>query len=130
MNIIQKIIKFYKVKKNHKSIFINKSLLERKRKNNYIRESQNRRSVYRGVSRNGKQWQTIISYKRIGKYVGLYKTQEIAARVYDIISIKNKGIKAQTNFKYNVNQIQKISEANIDFKSKNIEEIISNLIKY
>lgn len=120
----------YSIKKNNKMIFINKNLIKKKIKNNDFKEFKKRRSVYRGVSKNGKQWQTIITHKGIGKYVGLYRTQEIAARVYDIISIKNKGIKAQTNFKYNVIQIQKISEAIIDFKSKNIEEIISNLIKY
>ena len=104
-----------------------KNLLKKKKCKKF-KESKNRRGVYRGVSKNGKKWQTLISYKRNIKYVGLYSNQEIAARVYDIVSIKNKGIKAITNFKYSVNQIQKISEANIDYKSENIKEIISNLI--
>ena len=52
----------------------------------------------------------------------------MAARVYDIFSIKNRGIKAKTNFQYNLHQIQKISEVNIDYNSDNIEEIILNLI--
>lgn len=129
-NKITKITDLYKqikIKKNKKYIFMYENLLKKK-KYKEIKESKNRRGVYRGVSKNGKKWQTIISYKRNIKYVGLYSTQEIAARVYDIASIKNKGINANTNFKYNVNQIQKISEVNIDYKSENIKEIISNLI--
>ena len=120
----------YKIKKHNKIIFINKNIINRKKKYNNNKKNESRRSVYRGVSKNGKKWQTIIAYKGLGRYIGIYRTQEIAARVYDIISIKYKGIKARTNFEYNVNQIQKIIEANIDFKSKNIEEIILNLIKY
>ena len=54
----------------------------------------------------------------------------MAARVYDLVSIKNSGIKAKTNFQYNSQQIQKINEAIIDFKAKNIEEIILNIISY
>ena len=114
--------------KNNKFIYMNKSLINRKKKKSIIKESKNRRGVYRGVSKNGKKWQTIICYNGNIKYIGLYQTQEIAARVYDIYSIKNNGIKARTNFKYNLSQIQKISEANIDFNSENIKEIISYLI--
>lgn len=117
-----------KVKKNHKFIFMNKSLIKRKKKNFKLKENRNRRGIYRGVSKNGNKWQAILYYKGIGKYIGVYETQEIAARIYDISSIRNKGIKAKTNFKYNLSQIQKISESNIDYKSENIKEIISNLI--
>ena len=59
----------------------------------------------------------------------MYPSDEIVARAYDIISIKNRGIKANTNFKYDFYQIQKISEINIDFNSKNINENIIKLIK-
>ena len=87
-----------------------------------------RNSIYRGVSKNGKNWQVII-YSKNGKgYIGMFKTQEIAARIYDIISIKNKGIKAKTNFEYDIHQIQNISEGYIDYKSDNIEDIIYDLI--
>ena len=84
--------------------------------------------MYRGVSKNGSNWQVIMSSKDNKGYVGMYKTQEIAARIYDIVSIKNKGIKAKTNFEYDLHQIQNISEAYIDYKSEDIEEIISDLI--
>ena len=92
-------------------------------------KKKKRSSIYRGVSKNSNKWQVIISYKDNKKYIGLYKTQEIAARIYDFISIKNKGIKAKTNFEYNIHQIQTIIDSNIDYNSDNIEEIISYLIK-
>jgi hypothetical protein len=34
-------------------------------------------------------------------YKGSYYSEDTAARIYDIFSIKNRGIKARTNFKYN-----------------------------
>lgn len=118
-----------KVKKNNKMIFMNKCLIKQKKKNNdIIPKKKQRKSFYRGVSKNGKSWQTIISSKYFKGYIGTYPTEELAARVYDLVSIKNKGIRAKTNFQYNLHQIQKISEAIIDFKAKNIEEIILNLI--
>ena len=116
-----------KIKKHNKIIFTNKYNVVLK--NNSIKKpSKNRNSIYRGVSKNGNKWQTIICFKKKVEYIGLYNTQEIAARVYDFISIKNRGIKAKTNFKYDIHQIKKISETNIDFNSKNINEIISMLI--
>ena len=108
---------------------MNKFLLKPKIKKKEINIDKNKRSSrYRGVSKNGNKWQVIVSSKFKKGYVGVYETQEIAARIYDIISIKNNGIKAKTNFEYDIHQIQNISEAYIDYNSGNIEEIISNLI--
>ena len=119
-----------KVKKNNKMIYINKLLIKpKKAKKDMIIQKRKRHSIYRGVSKNGNKWQVIIFSKYKKAYIGLYKTEEIAGRIYDIISIKNKGIKAKTNFVYNIHQIQKIIDSNIDYKSENIEEIISHLIK-
>ena len=117
-----------RVKKNNKFIFMNKLLIKEKRKKKDIIKKKSRKSLYRGVSKNGKKWQTIISYKYCKGYIGSYPTQDLAARVNDIFSIKNRGIKAKTNFQYNLHQIQKISEVNIDYNSDNIEDIILNLI--
>lgn len=117
-----------RVKKNNKFIFMNKLLIKKKSKKKDIIKKKCRKSLYRGVSKNGNKWQTIISYKYFKGYIGSYPTQDLAARVYDIFSIKYRGIKAKTNFKYNLHQIQKIIEVNIDYKSDNIEEIILNLI--
>lgn len=119
-----------RVKKNNKMIFMNKCLIKQKKKNKDIIKAKLRKSLYRGVSKNGKKWQTIVSSKYFKGYIGTYSTEELAARVYDLVSIKNSGIKAKTNFQYNSHQIQKINEAVIDFNAKNIEEIIFNLINY
>ena len=127
INKIKNLSNEIRVKKNNKLIFMNKSCVKVKKKN--FKEKKNeRKSFYRGVSKNGRKWQAILYSKYTKGYIGSYPTQEIAARVYDIISIKNNGIKAKTNFIYNLHQIQNISEAKIDFKSSNINEIISNLI--
>ena len=95
---------------------MNKFLIKPKFKNNnVIVKKKKRSSLYRGVSRNGNYWQVIISYKNRRGYIGLFRTEEIAARIYDFVSIKNKGIKSKTNFQYNIHQIQNISEAYIDY---------------
>ena len=61
-------------------------------------------------------------------YIGSYPSEELAARIYDILALKNRGIKARTNFIYNSKQIKTICELDIDIKSKDIEDIISHLI--
>ena len=61
-------------------------------------------------------------------YIGSYNSEEYAARVYDILAIKYRGIKARTNFIYSSQQIKKIYEMDIDVKSKNIYDIIDELI--
>ena len=109
---------------------MNKFLIKQKKNNNNeIIEKKKRGSMYRGVSKNGNSWQVIIFSKYSKGYIGVFRTQEIAARIYDIVSIKNKGIKAKTNFQYNIRQIQKISETYINYNAENIEEIVSDLIK-
>ena len=87
-------------------------------------------SKYRGVSRNKNNWQVFLMMNRRKTYVGTYPSEEIAARVYDILSIKYRGLKAITNFIYNNDQKKMIKEIDVNIKSKNIYEIISkfNLI--
>ena len=86
-----------------------------------------RSSKYRGVSKNGNQWQVLIMLDKNKSYIRSYSSEYIAARVYDILAIKSKGFKARTNFIYDYEQISKIIEMDIDIKAKNINEIISNL---
>jgi hypothetical protein len=113
--------------KNNKHVYMNKYII--KEKNIKIKKSQNKRSSkYRGVSKNGIGWQVLMMYKRNKSYIGTYYSEELAARIYDIISIKRMGIKAKTNFLYNNEQISKILKANFDFKSSNISKFILELI--
>ena len=129
MNLKDDLSNSIQIKKNNKIIFMNTFLFKNKNKKKEICiEKKKRSSIYRGVSKNGSNWQVIIHHKNNNRYIGVFKTQEIAARVYDIISIKNQGIKAKTNFQYNIHQIQNIIEAYIDYNSEKIEEIIYDLI--
>lgn len=122
-----------KVIKNNKVVyadpnFVNEySLFKKENKNKKIIKGK-RRSIYRGVSKNGNQWQVLMVHNKGKSYVGSFFSEEIAGRVYDILAIKKKGIKAKTNFIYNNEQIKRITEANIDIKSKNIYEIIDNML--
>ena len=62
-------------------------------------------------------------------YIKSYSSEEVAARIYDILEIKKRDIKAKTNFKYNNLEMEQIKEMDIDIKSKNIEELICSLFK-
>lgn len=71
-----------------------------------------RGSKYRGVSRNGNQWQVLIMINKKKKYMGNYSFEEKAARVYDKIAIQYHGGKAKTNFLYSKNEIAAIITKN------------------
>ena len=126
-----------KVLKNNKAVYINKYLLysysslrNLKKLNKTFFVGRNKRSSkYRGVSKNGYQWQVLMMINNNKYYLGSYPSEELAARIYDIVAIKNRGIKARTNFVYNNNQIEKICKNVIDLKSENISDIIEELIK-
>ena len=100
---------------------------EKKLKKNKIVKNI-RSSKYRGVSKNEVGWQVLMMHKRKKSYIGKYYSEELAARIYDIVSIKRMGIRAKTNFLYNNEQISKILNTNVDFKSPNISKIIFELI--
>ena len=101
-----------------------------KSKKNFFIDVGRKRSKYRGVSKNGNQWQVLIMINKNKSYAGTYTTEDFAARVYDILAIKNKGDRAKTNFIYNESQIKKICNTDIDIKSKNFNKIIYSLIQF
>ena len=115
--------------KYNEIVYINKFLI--KEKINKILKDLNKKrsSKYRGVSKNGNGWQVLMMFNKNKSYVGTFYSEKLAARIYDIVSIKRIGINAKTNFLYNNEQISRIVEANIDFKSPNISKIISELIQ-
>ena len=125
-----------KVLKNNKVVYVNTFLLNSyttskniKKLNKIAFIGRNKRSSrYRGVSKNGNQWQVLMMINKNKSYIGSYPSEELAARIYDILALKNRGIKARTNFIYNSKQIKTICELDIDIKSKDIEDIISHLI--
>jgi hypothetical protein len=125
-----------KVLKNKKAVYINRSLLNsystsrsfKKFKKFKFEIKKKTSSKYRGVSKNGNKWQVLIMINNKKCYIGSYISEEIAARVYDILAIKFRGINARTNFIYNHIQIKKIHESQINIKSGNISDIIKDLI--
>ena len=47
-------------------------------------------------------------------YFGNFRSEKIAAKIYDIFSLKLRGNKAITNFSYDNDQIEKIKKINFD----------------
>lgn len=72
--------------------------------------ARSRASVYRGVSRNGNQWQAIIMVQNKKRYIGSYSYENDAARAYDKAALQFHGEKAKTNFTYTGEDIQQIRQ--------------------
>ena len=124
-----------KVLKNNKVVYVNSYLLKspstsknlkKLNKISFIGRSK-RSSRFRGVSKNGNQWQVLLMHKKGKSYVGNYNSEELAAKIYDILALKYRGIKARTNFKYTHQQIKKIGEIDFDINSKNLADIANEL---
>ena len=60
------------------------------------------RAQYIGVSKNGRNWQSLIVIKNTKVYLGTYKTQGEAAAMFDFHSILVKFQKARVNNAYSV----------------------------
>ena len=73
-----------------------------------IQNKKSRRSKYRGVSKNGSQWQVLIMTKKKKKYMGSYSSEEEAAKVYDKFALLYHGRKAKTNYDYSKEEIEKL----------------------
>ena len=63
-----------------------------------------KRTSYFGVSKNGPNWQTLITINKKKTYVGTFMTEKEAAKVYDFYSMVLKCEVAKTNFNYTKNQ--------------------------
>ena len=59
-----------------------------------------RGSKYRGVSRNGKTWQVLIMVNRNKNYIGNFKSEDEAAKIYDEYAMKFHKDKARLNFSH------------------------------
>jgi hypothetical protein len=67
-----------------------------------------RGSRFRGVSKNGSQWQVLIMVKKKKRYLGSFSNEEEAARAYDKVALQHHGIKAKTNYDYTKEQVEEI----------------------
>jgi len=71
-------------------------------------KKKSRGSRFRGVSRNGNQWQVLIMVNKKKRYVGSYSTEEEASKAYDKVCLQNHGVKAKTNYFYKEEEIIEI----------------------
>jgi hypothetical protein len=124
-----------KVLKNNKIVYVNKDLLnsystsrtiKKLKKVNFVIRKK-RSSKYRGVSKNGSNWQVLIMINKKKYFLGNYPSEDLAARIYDIKAIKSWGVKARTNFAYDKSQIQKIYNKKINIKCDNISDILAQI---
>ena len=67
-----------------------------------------RGSRFRGVSKNGSQWQVLIMVKKKKRYLGSFYNEEEAAKAYDKVALQHHGIKAKTNFNYTKEEVEEI----------------------
>jgi hypothetical protein len=80
----------------------------KKSEENSEKNRKPRGSKFRGVSRNGNQWQVLIMVNKKKRYVGSYSKEEDAARAYDKVALQNHGSKAKTNFDYTKKEVEEI----------------------
>ena len=107
---------------------IHKVVLAPAIKKMYGREdkAEHRGSDYRGVSKNGKSWQVFAFVNqgdRYPTYFGQNVDRDLAARIYDVVSIQTKGLEAETNYEYSKVFLLAILLENsfIDIKKNQIE---------
>ena len=67
--------------------------------------NSNRRSNFIGVSKNGPNWQSMISIQKRKAYIGTYQTEREAAMAFDFHSILIHNLDAKTNFSYSKSMI-------------------------
>lgn len=75
------------------------------RGNAKIANSTKRGSVYRGVSKNGKQYQVMVMNNNHKYFSGQIKSEELAARIYDRYALQTMGLRAKTNFAYKCREL-------------------------
>ena len=120
-----------KVLKNNKVVYVNTSLLNSYSTAKNIKQfhkiifigRKKRSSKYRGVNKNCNYWQVLMMLNKKKQYIGIDPTEELAARIYDILALKYRNYRAKTNFAYTSIQIKNIREMDIDIKSKGIYDI-------
>ena len=83
-------------------------ILQGKRKPSRNVDGSFRRSGYIGVSRNGPNWQSLISIRKRKTYIGTFATQEEAAQAFDMYAILMNNLTAVTNYDYTKQGLLKV----------------------
>ena len=74
-----------------------------------LRSAENYRgSRFRGPSRNRSKWQVMKMINKKNVRIGAIKTEEDAARLYDVMAILAEGMAVKTNYDYTISDIQRI----------------------
>ena len=84
---------------------------EQKSKKGLHKGKSYRRSRYIGVCKNRSNYQALVNYKMLKKYIGTYRTESEAALMFDFYSIALHGLqKVSTNFTYKAQLLQEMIE--------------------
>ena len=100
-NHLQKLIEFVRQIDDD-----NKVVFSGKQKSVTRANASIKRTSYFGVSKNGPNWQTLISISKKKTYVGTFATEREAGAAFDFYSMLLHRSRALTNFKYTKRQIE------------------------
>ena len=68
----------------------------------------NKRSSFIGVSRNGVNWQALITINKRKTYIGSYESEKDAAVAFDFFSILLHSFTAKVNFSYTRDKVEEM----------------------
>ena len=81
-----------------------------KNKSNRSANRSFRRSRFIGVSKNGPNWQALISINKKKTYIGTYRSEVQAAKAFDFYSLLLHSVTAKTNFDYTKAEVSEMIE--------------------
>ena len=102
-NHFQKLNEFVRLIKDNEEI-----VFSGKQKSSSRANASSKRTSYFGVSKNGPNWQTLISINKKKTYVGTFMTEREAGEAFDFYSILLNKSGALTNFSYTKSQIERL----------------------